>query len=68
MLTYPIVDRRDSRRAPLARFVRLRDAHLPYRLGSVTVGSKLGPDRLSHRRLDRQIERMIQRLFTKATR
>src|SRR6516162_4513359 len=41
LLTYPIVDRRDSQRAPLARFARLRDAHLPYRLGSVTVGSKL---------------------------
>ena len=31
----------EAQRAPFARFVRLRDAHLPYRLGSVTVGSKL---------------------------
>jgi len=29
---------------------------------------KYTPDRFSHRRLDRQIEKMIQRLFTKATR
>ena len=41
LLTYPIVDRRYPQHAPLARFARLRNAHLPYRLGSVTVGSKL---------------------------
>jgi hypothetical protein len=29
---------------------------------------KYTPDRFPHRRLDRQIEKMIQRLFTKATR
>jgi hypothetical protein len=29
---------------------------------------KCTPDRFTHRRLERQIEKMIQRLFTKATR
>src|SRR5215216_1646339 len=33
LLTYPIEDRRDSQHAPLTRFTRLRDAHLPYGLG-----------------------------------
>jgi hypothetical protein len=41
LLTYPIENRRDSQHAPLTRFTRLRDAHLPYGLGTVTVGSKL---------------------------
>src|SRR5215471_8223864 len=37
LLAYPVVNRRDSQRAKLARLARLRDLYLPYRLRSVDI-------------------------------
>jgi tRNA/tmRNA/rRNA uracil-C5-methylase (TrmA/RlmC/RlmD family) len=54
------IDAKEKVVATKQNFVTLRD-------GRVEV-QKYTPDRFPHRRLDRQIEKMIQRLFTKATR
>src|ERR1035437_921357 len=37
LLACPVVNRRDSQRAKLARFSRLRDLYLPHRLGPVDI-------------------------------
>jgi site-specific DNA recombinase len=37
LLAYPVINRRDSQRAKLARFPRLRDLYLPHRLRPVDI-------------------------------
>ena len=37
LLAYPVINRRDSQRAKLARLSRLRDLHLPHRLRPVDI-------------------------------
>src|SRR4030095_13444585 len=48
LLAYPVINRRDSQRAKLARLARLRDLDLPHRLRLIDVLLQLAMQLIQH--------------------